>query len=106
MQERRLCQVSERLAIILEQRLLKAGRGLEADAVPRFWRGDPATWRAGDEALLHEIGLDHFLNGVARFGQRRSQRVGADGAAAVGFHKRLQVTAVERVKAVFIDFET
>ena len=46
-------------------------------------RQHPAARRARDEALLQQIRLDDFLDGVARFGQTGSDGLDADRAAPI-----------------------
>ena len=55
--------------------------------------------------MLHQIGLDHVFDGVARFGESGRERFDADGAAGIGFDQSLEIAAVEQIEAVAIDFE-
>ena len=84
--------------------MLTVGR-LEAEAFIGERGSDAAARRAGDIAFLHQIGLDHVFDGVARFGERGGERVGADGAAGIGFDEGMEVAPVERVETVAVDLE-
>ena len=42
---------------------------VQTQMAPAQPRQHPAAWCAGDKALLHQIGLDHLLDGVAAFRQ-------------------------------------
>ncbi len=60
---------------------------------------------AGDHADLDQIGLDHFLDRVARFGQARGERLHADRTAAIDVGDHRQVTPVHRVEAERVDLK-
>src|SRR5947207_4410881 len=66
----------------------------------------PSARGALDEALLDQERLDDLLDGVARLGKRRSDRLDADGTAAVILRDRREVTAVHRIqsRAIHLQF--
>ena len=51
------------------------------------------------EALLDQERLDDLLDRVARFGERRGDRLNPDRPAAETFRDRLEVATVELVEA-------
>ena len=61
--------------------------------------------RAGDEAQLNEIGLDHILDGVAWLGETRGKRLHPHWAPAVKVGDHRQVSPVHRVEAKAVDLE-
>ena len=68
--------------------------------------GEHAAARgARDEALLQQIGLDDFLDGVARLGQRRGDGLDADRAAAVIHGDAAQIAMIERVEPARVNLE-
>ena len=61
--------------------------------------------RAGDEAKLNEVGLDHILERVARLAEARGERLDPDRAAAVEVGDHHQVAPVHRVEAETVDLQ-
>src|SRR3546814_15026286 len=60
-------------AISVEQSILDMGRGIEAQMLPAEGVQAAPPRRAGDQAKLDELGFDHFLYRVARFGKAGGQ---------------------------------
>src|SRR3546814_16155222 len=69
-------------AISVEQSILDMGRGIEAQMLPAEGVQAAPPRRAGDQAKLDEIGFDHFLYRVARFGKAGGQRFDQIGRAS------------------------
>ena len=63
----------------------------------------PPPRRSGDETKLDQIGLDHFLDRVARLGEAGGQRLHADRATLVDVGDHVEVAPVHRVEAELID---
>ena len=80
-------------------------RRVHAEMRPCVCRQQPAARRALDEALLDEIGLDDVLDGVARFGQARRDRLDADRPAAEVAGDHRQVAPVELVETERVDLQ-
>ena len=57
-----------------------------------------SSCRPGDEAKLNEIGFDHVLDRVARFGQAGGERFDPDRAALVGLGDHGEIAPVHRVE--------
>ena len=80
-------------------------RRIHAEMRPCVGRQQPAARRALDEALLDQIGLDDVLDGVARFGKRRGDRLDPDRPAAEVAGDHRQVAPVELVEPECIDLQ-
>ena len=61
--------------------------------------------RALQEALLDEVGLDDVLDGVARLGKRRGDRLDADRTTAEGFGNDGEIAPVHLVEAALVHLE-
>src|SRR5277367_5648112 len=83
-----------------------ARRGGQAQMRERRARNNASARCTLHEALLQQIGLDDFLDGVARFAERRRNGFDADRASAKGFGDQLQIALVEGIESARIDFET
>src|SRR6185437_13534873 len=85
------------LVVILREQpeLRRVARRLDQAEVLEGQRGDEAAARrALEQALLDQEWLDDLLDGVARLGQRRRQRLDADRAAGVVLGDGREITAV------------
>ena len=72
---------------------------------PRLAVEAAAAGRPGDEAELDQIGLDHFLDRVARLRQAGRERLHADRAALVDVRDHVEVAAIHRVEAERVDLQ-
>ena len=63
----------------------------------------PAARRALDQALLQQVGLDHLLDGIAAFRQRRRQRFNPHRPATVVFGDQRQIAPVGAIQPQLID---
>ena len=79
-------------------------RGQAQMAIGRAGQHAPAR-RALHETLLHQIRLDDFLDGVARFAQRGGDGLDADRAAAETLRDQLQIAPVEGIEARAVHFQ-
>ena len=82
-----------------------AGRRAQPQMLPPAIIERPAARGPGDQAELDQIGFDHFLDRVARFGQAGRQRFHADRAALVDVGDHGEIAPVHRVEAEPIDLQ-
>src|SRR5688500_10322751 len=68
-------------------------------------REHAAARRALDEALLDQIGLDDFLECVARLAERRGHRLDSYRTAIVELRYNIEVAAIQLVESARIDVE-
>src|SRR5579862_8498581 len=58
-----------------------------------------------EQSLLQEIGLDDFLDCVARFAKRRRNGFDSDGPAGKGLGNQAEIAAVEGIETASVHFE-
>ena len=89
----------------VEQAVLHVLRRMKAKMLPA-WPVEAASARgAGDEAKLDQIGLDHFLDCIARLGKAGGQRLDADRTAAINVRNHHQIAPVHEVESKLIDLQ-
>src|SRR6266700_1580217 len=64
-----------------------------------------ATRRALHQALLDQIGLDDFLDSIARFAERRRQSLDAHRPAIEAFSDQREIAPVEGVESALVDLQ-
>ena len=65
----------------------------------------PPSRRPGNQPKLDEIGLDHFLDRVARFAETSGQRFHAHGSTLVDIRDHMQIAPVHGVKTDMVDLQ-
>src|SRR5262245_27185315 len=83
--------------------LCRVSRHGEAEVAEALAAEHAAARRALKQALLNEIGLDHFLDDVALLGERGGKRLDPDRAAVVVLGDAVQEPAVLGVEPLPVD---
>src|SRR5579863_9813800 len=84
---------------------LEIARRHQSEMAPALRRHHAAAWRALDQALLDQEGLDDFLEHVALLGERGRQGLNPDRTALIGLGDAAHIAVVHRVEAAAVDLE-